>query len=629
MTGTANNTPTTDSCYLVRIELKRVQTYLFEVPRLSVMVGANALMGETLRGVWTGEKFLDKVPLPGREPLDVRSLPWLAQECQAELPSGAKCQFRALIATDEDPLKTRDGTYQDDVQQVAERTGVLTRDGGHFEAVFAGGDAGKQRAEEFIRRARELLHERIPGAALDIKLQELTPRGDGYELDEANVLHLPASGASLLAVTQAHVCEYSGNEPASECVQEDAGVDAETRLVSASVAGRLKKGREFDAGQTRDVLGLLRPQILRDLGFQDGQHGAFPVDFNELSRSGYMAVIHLDGNSVGGRYTAYKNAPDNTAADKNDFFAQWNRREQFFHTARAGVRIAVLEAIPAVFKDQRTRNGNVPLRLLMLGGDDLVAVCEASLAMRLVIELAKAITTHTAAMPDGKGPLTIGAGIAIVQSSFPFHRAYELADQLASSAKRLKACLPAVADPREGNVVDWVVSSEAWHGDIEATRRTDTLVDDLVLSSKPYRILDVGGGPGAKPDRPVSLERMWADAERLVKATQENRIGRNQLQGLIRSLRQGRHTATFAAAVLPLELRDLLKTMGYLDDSRNPWTPAKTSAGQDCFLTRLIDLLELYELQVLQEIVSQGRRRPPRKTTKKKSARPELMKGQP
>lgn len=33
----------------VHIEVSRVQTWLFAVPRLRAMVGANALLGETLR----------------------------------------------------------------------------------------------------------------------------------------------------------------------------------------------------------------------------------------------------------------------------------------------------------------------------------------------------------------------------------------------------------------------------------------------------------------------------------------------------------------------------------------------------------------------------------------------------
>ena len=35
--------------HIVRIEFQRVQSFLFAVPRLSEMVGANVLMGETLR----------------------------------------------------------------------------------------------------------------------------------------------------------------------------------------------------------------------------------------------------------------------------------------------------------------------------------------------------------------------------------------------------------------------------------------------------------------------------------------------------------------------------------------------------------------------------------------------------
>ena len=66
-------------CWLVEIELKRIQTYLFEVPRLPVMVGANALLGETLRGLWDREGFSP----------EVESLPRLAQLCGSRWPGGA------------------------------------------------------------------------------------------------------------------------------------------------------------------------------------------------------------------------------------------------------------------------------------------------------------------------------------------------------------------------------------------------------------------------------------------------------------------------------------------------------------------------------------------------------------
>jgi hypothetical protein len=40
--------------FQLKIELKRVQTFIFEVPRLKAMLGANALIGETMRHTLPG-----------------------------------------------------------------------------------------------------------------------------------------------------------------------------------------------------------------------------------------------------------------------------------------------------------------------------------------------------------------------------------------------------------------------------------------------------------------------------------------------------------------------------------------------------------------------------------------------
>lgn len=73
------------------------------------------------------------------------------------------------------------------------------------------------------------------------------------------------------------------------------------------------------------------------------------------------------------------------------------------------------------------------MRLLMLGGDDLVLVCGAPYALPFVRALAKHVREETKELPGDKTPLDIGAGVAIVQASFPFHRAHQLAEQLAES----------------------------------------------------------------------------------------------------------------------------------------------------------------------------------------------------
>jgi hypothetical protein len=94
----------------VHIELQRVQTWLFAVPRLRAMVGANALLGKTLR-----------VALPKLARESGRG--WALAPSREAYPT----------ADPADPLKNHDDPAAD------AKDGILSRDGGHFEAQFESG----------------------------------------------------------------------------------------------------------------------------------------------------------------------------------------------------------------------------------------------------------------------------------------------------------------------------------------------------------------------------------------------------------------------------------------------------------------------------------------------------------
>src|SRR5882757_5987072 len=89
----------------VHIELSRVQTWLFAVPRLRAMVGANALLGETLR-----------VALPKLARETGRG--WILAPSNEAYP----------CADGNDPLRDHDDPAAD------AKAGIFSRDGGHFEA---------------------------------------------------------------------------------------------------------------------------------------------------------------------------------------------------------------------------------------------------------------------------------------------------------------------------------------------------------------------------------------------------------------------------------------------------------------------------------------------------------------
>lgn len=53
---------------------------------------------------------------------------------------------------------------------------------------------------------------------------------------------------------------------------------------------------------------MLRPELLRRLGLDTKQHRFLPAEFQELSTQGYLAVVHVDGNSVGKRFKGHSHA---------------------------------------------------------------------------------------------------------------------------------------------------------------------------------------------------------------------------------------------------------------------------------------------------------------------------------
>ncbi len=156
----------------VHIEFQRVQTWLFTVPRLRAMVGANALLGRALR-----------VELPN-----------LARqtECGWSLTSSPN-HANYPSADPNDPLKNHDDPAAD------AKAGILSRDGGHFEAQFSKG------ASEFAAAAANLLRRCLPGLRFRISI-------DGTEMAK-NQVHL-STELPVLAP-----CEWTGRGLASAIVK--------------------------------------------------------------------------------------------------------------------------------------------------------------------------------------------------------------------------------------------------------------------------------------------------------------------------------------------------------------------------------------------------------------------------
>lgn len=479
----------------VHIEFQRVQTWLFGVPRLRAMVGANVLLGETLR-----------VALPSLARETAR--PWTLVPSIETYPT----------ADERDPLRVHDDPAAD------AKDGIIARDGGHFEAQFSGG------ADAFADAAAQLLRTSLPGLRYRVSL-------DGTPLTKSHV-HVTTELPVLAP------CEWTGRGLASAIIAQ--GEDRPA--VSLDVACRHEAAKRSGDGSAVDLASLLVATTkLRSL--------ARAQELKELVGAGYLALIHADGNGVGG------------AAGKGD-----NTRARFFHRNRVLLRRAAKASIDEHCPDK----GHAPLIPLMLGGDDLLLVCRAETALPFVVTLCEALASLQP-KADDRFELTLGVGVVFAKHTVPIHRLHEVAEQLASSAKRRYRGLTE-SGVRGRSVVDWAVYSTAWVDDPVEVRRRDWLRgegDDVrVLSQRPVDVIGEGLG---------TLRGLVGAARKLMGAP------RSQLRYLVDQLPRGRVLSELAFSELSKEARAALRDAGV----ETTW---RRSSTESPWLTDVLDLVEIAEI---------------------------------
>lgn len=511
-----SNPPTT---HPVHIELSRVQTWLFAVPRLRPMVGANALLGETLRVA-----LKDLARETGRG--------WMLAP-SGEVYPGAHAN---------DPLKDHDDPAAD------AKNGILARDGGHFEAQFENG------AEHFAAAAGQLLRTRLPGLRFRISI-------DGEQCIDSQV-HL-STELPVLAP-----CQWTGRGLASAIVPRGNpnDPDYETHAVSLDVRARDTAGERAANNNAGDLASLLSATTkLRDLDHAQ--------ELQELVGNGYLALIHADGNDVG-----------KAARGKSD-----SERAAIFHRNRVLLRRAVKTAIDeACDLDKKRRDAEktwaektgqkpkiyAPVVPLMLGGDDLLLLARAEIALPFVVALCEALDEFQ--RDDTGFKLTLGVGVVFAKHTIPIHRLHEVAEQLAGSAKRRFRGMKEAETKR--SVVDWAVFSTAWVDDPEKVRRRDWLRggnnDPRVLSQRPVDVL----GEGL-----TTLQGLVEGAEKLKNAP------RSQLRYLVDQLPRGRALSKLAFKELSQEAKGPLAEAGV----QKPW---RRAADNGPLLTDLLDLVEVFEI---------------------------------
>jgi hypothetical protein len=238
--------------------------------------------------------------------------------------------------------------------------------------------------------------------------------------------------------------------------------------------------------------------------------GAMPVmrsvrELDELEREDldWLAVIHADGNGLGQLLMDFDRIVERKSPGAGwDIHAELlDRFSQGLDTCTADAFSAAVRAAWGRWQARAKRRGRgagkLPLVPLVLGGDDLTVVCGGEFAVQFAADFLAAFERETsggivgelsALRPGATAPgLTACAGVAVIKPHFPFHAAYELAEELLASAKQVRRLVP----DRPCSALDYHVLYDSSDASLERIRAA-LLVDgaSTSLTSRPYIVSD-------------------------------------------------------------------------------------------------------------------------------------------
>ena len=212
----------------------------------------------------------------------------------------------------------------------------------------------------------------------------------------------------------------------------------------------------------------------------------------------FIAVVHIDGNLMGKKVQEndkeLRKILDRISDPEKKLDMYREKKQEFsekidklFKGAYSDMQDAVKKQIEnGNLKDlsleevvNEEKQINFPVRRIITAGDDICFVSEGRIGIECAVEYMKALWKRS------KGENSACAGVAIVHQSYPFYKAYEIAESLCSSAKKYNASLD-----KEGCAnacaIDWRIEYGEMYGGLDEIRKHYVDADGKSILARPY-----------------------------------------------------------------------------------------------------------------------------------------------
>ena len=362
--------------------------------------------------------------------------------------------------------------------------------------IYAGGGKGSFECEN--NEAMDLLKEKLIKAA---RAKGLTIRF-GFDADYTKAAgEINETYCYQPDSLEGHPCALSGQYPTTE-------PDGIHPLIRQREELGRQKGME--SATEKGFLGELRKLFNNDrlsffynvnaLESRDGEEGALA-----LGNRNRWAAVCMDGNEMGMQYLAFKKLHGADNAAWSDWLPKLSKSlDECTRSAALEGMKAVTEQYLADFREKGERCDTLPLRPLIVGGDDVTVLVSCKYAILFVKTVMEAFRKASRACKDHKnlwvgtnGELTISGGILFAPVSLPLHSVLSYAEQLLASAKTHGRTLKNGAkDEASPACLDWESVTEGLLDSPAERRQREFQFTDfetgnqIKLTARPYALND-------------------------------------------------------------------------------------------------------------------------------------------
>lgn len=213
----------------------------------------------------------------------------------------------------------------------------------------------------------------------------------------------------------------------------------------------------------------------------------------QKGENSYIAIVSLDGNKMGQKIQSMKNkalkqyesldtkeANSNYIIKLNEF--SLNIKKYYYESFEYMLDKVVknYDELNDKLNLQVDEEGNkiLPIRPIILAGDDVCFICNAQIALECVNAFITKLNTYTVE----EETLNACAGISMMKSSNPFDRGYEIAEGLC------KNCKAKIVDEQDASLVDYHICEGEIATSLSEIRDRAHIDKSINLNIKPLYI---------------------------------------------------------------------------------------------------------------------------------------------